>query len=317
MRSALLLLLAPALVAQDVVKIWDAAPHNAFTDLVRFQGQLYCAFREASVHGVAFDGKVRVLRSADGAAWESAVLLAPELGDVRDPHFAVTPAGELMVVAAIALKPGGGHRHQSYAWFSRDGRNWGEPAAIGEPDYWLWRVVWHAGRAYGVGYPTNPAGRAARLYVSDDGRRFRVLVESLPVEDSPNETGIAFLDDGTMLILVRREAGSRSAVLLTARPPYTEFAAHDLGRRLGGPQLLRLPDGRLLAAGRIHPEGGSRTALLWLNLATKQFEEFLVLRSGGDNSYPGLVVEDGGVLVSYYSSHEGKSSVYFGRVKLR
>lgn len=316
MRLALLFLLAPAVVAQDVVKIWDAAPHNAFTDLVRFEGRLYCAFREAAVHVVDFGGKVRVLRSADGAAWESAGVLASELGDVRDPHFAVTPAGELMVVAAIALKPGGAHRHQTYAWFSRDGRNWGEPVAIGEPDYWLWRVAWHGGKAYGVGYPTNPAGRAARLYVSDDGRRFRVLVESLPVEDSPNETGMAFMDDGTMLILVRREAGSRSAVLLSGRPPYTEFAAHDLGRRLGGPQLLRLPDGRLLAAGRIHPEGGSRTALLWLNLAAKQFEEFLVLPSKGDSSYPGLVADSGAVLVSYYSSHEGKSAIYFARVKL-
>lgn len=316
MRFTLLFLLAPVLVAQDVVKIWDAAPHNAFTDLVRFQGQLFCAFREASAHGVAFEGKVRVLRSRDGAAWESAGLLATELGDVRDPHFALTPAGELMVVAAVALKPAGVHRHQTYVWLSRDGRDWGEPIAIGEPDYWLWRVVWHAGKAYGVGYPTNPAGRAARLYVSEDGRRFRVLVESLPVEDSPNETGIAFLDDGAMLILVRREAGTRSAVLLTARPPYTEFAAHDLGRRLGGPQLLRLPDGRLLAAGRIHPAGGSRTALLWLNPAAKQLEEFLVLPSGGDNSYPGLVADDGAVLVSFYSSHEGKSAIYFARVKL-
>lgn len=316
MRFALLCLLAPALLAQDVVKIWDAAPHNAFTDLIRFQGHLYCAFREATVHGVAPDGKVRVLRSADGSAWQSAGVLASELGDVRDPHFAVTPAGELMVVAAIALNPGGAHRHQTYAWFSRDGRNWGAPTAIGEPDYWLWRVAWHAGRAYGVGYPTNPAGRAARLYVSDDGRRFRVLAEALPVEDSPNETGIAFLDDGTMLILVRREGGSRSAVLLSAGPPYTRFAAHDLGRRLGGPQLLRLPGGRLLAAGRIHPEGGARTALLWLNLEAKQLEEFMVLPSGGDNSYPGLVAEGGSVLVSYYSSHEGKSSIYFARVKL-
>lgn len=316
MRLALLFLLAHTVVAQDVVKIWDAAPHNAFTDLVRFQGRLYCAFREAAVHVVDYDGKVRVLRSADGAAWESAGVLASKLGDVRDPHFAVTPAGELMVVAAVALKPGGSHRHQTHAWFSRDGTNWSEPVAIGEPDYWLWRVVWHGEKAYGVGYPTNPAGRAARLYVSDDGRRFRVLVESLPVEDSPNETGIVFLGDGTMLILVRREAGSRSAVLLTAPPPYTGFAAHDLGRRLGGPQLLRLPDGRLLAAGRIHPEGGARTALLWLNLAKKQFEEFLVLPSSGDSSYPGLVAEDGTVLVSYYSSHEGKSSIYFARVKL-
>ena len=27
-------------------RIWDFAPHNAFTDLVRFGGVWYCTFRE-------------------------------------------------------------------------------------------------------------------------------------------------------------------------------------------------------------------------------------------------------------------------------
>ena len=31
-----------------VQKIWDQAPHNAFTDLVRFQDQWYCTFREGA-----------------------------------------------------------------------------------------------------------------------------------------------------------------------------------------------------------------------------------------------------------------------------
>ena len=104
--------------------------------------------------------------------------------------------------------------------------------------------------------------------------------------------------------------------LLAAPPPYTDFTAAELDRRLGGPQLIRLPDGRLLAAGRIHPEQGSRTALLWLDPPSKQLREFLVLPSGGDNSYPGLVSDDGEILVIYYSSHEGKSAIYFTRIRL-
>ena len=63
MRFALLFAFAPVLCAQEVTKIWDAAPHNAFTDLIRFRGHLYCAFREAPRHGVAPDGKVRTLAS--------------------------------------------------------------------------------------------------------------------------------------------------------------------------------------------------------------------------------------------------------------
>ena len=46
-------------------RIWDAAPHNAFTDLTRFKDHWYCVFREGATH-VAPDGKLRVLESADG-----------------------------------------------------------------------------------------------------------------------------------------------------------------------------------------------------------------------------------------------------------
>ncbi|MEZ6075415.1 MAG: hypothetical protein R3C56_07005 [Pirellulaceae bacterium] len=34
----------------NVQRIWDAAHHNAFTDLIRFHDQWYCVFREGSSH---------------------------------------------------------------------------------------------------------------------------------------------------------------------------------------------------------------------------------------------------------------------------
>ena len=43
----------------------------------------------------------------------------------------------------------------------------------------------------------------------------------------------------------------------------------------------------------------------------------VVLPSGGDCSYPGLAVgPDGQLFVSYYSSHVGKTSIYFARLKM-
>ena len=35
-----------------------------------------------------------------------------------------------------------------------------------------------------------------------------------------------------------------------------------------------------------------------------------------DTSYPGLVWHEGQLWVSYYSSHEGKTSIYLARVRL-
>src|SRR6185437_11243012 len=55
-------------------KIWDQAPHNAFTDLVRFHDRWYCVFREGKAH-VAPDGALRVITSTNGEKWESAALI--------------------------------------------------------------------------------------------------------------------------------------------------------------------------------------------------------------------------------------------------
>jgi hypothetical protein len=61
-------------------KIWDRAPHNAFTDLVRFEGQWLCVFREGEGHAGGADGKVRLISSPDGKAWRSAALRCPPPG---------------------------------------------------------------------------------------------------------------------------------------------------------------------------------------------------------------------------------------------
>jgi len=70
----------------QVRRIWDRAPHNAFTDLVRFRDRWYCAFREAKSHagGMAGQGKLRVITSDDAESWESAGLFESPLGDMRD-----------------------------------------------------------------------------------------------------------------------------------------------------------------------------------------------------------------------------------------
>ena len=42
----------------------------------------------------------------------------------------------------------------------------------------------------------------------------------------------------------------------------------------------------------------------------------LKLPSSGDTSYAGMVWHDERLWVSYYSSHEGKTSIYVAKVKL-
>lgn len=307
-------------VVVDVQKIWDQAAHNAFTDLIRFQGKWYCVFREGQSH-VSPDGALRVLQSEDAKTWTSAALITSGDGDLRDAKITVTPQGQLMLSGASALHPPSDVRHQSLVWFSDDGENWSESVKIGEPDFWIWRITWHEGTAYGVGYATS-GPKIARLYKSEDGRKFEVLVENLHDVGYPNESSILFLEDDTALCLLRRDLEPNEALLGRSQPPYTEWTWDGLGIRVGGPHLLQLPDGRIVAAGRDYV-GGATTRLWWLDLgepASQQpqpsLEEIVKLPSGGDTSYPGLVWYEGRLWVSYYSSHEGKTNIYLAEVQL-
>jgi hypothetical protein len=296
-----------------VRKIWDEAPHNAFTDLIRFDGRWYCVFREGKAH-VSLDGALRVIESSDGKSWSAAARITAANADLRDAKITVTPDHRLMLSGAGALHQPAAARHQSMVWFSRDGHAWSEGTPVGDPNMWMWRVTWHRGTAYGIGYGT--AGeRRVRLYSSRDGAHFDTLVENLFDDGYPNEHSLVFLPDDTALCLLRRDGGTRTAKLGTAHPPYREWHWQDLGVRFGGPHMLRLPDGRIVAAGRLY-DGKVRTALCWLDPAKGTLTEFLALPSGGDTSYPGLVLYEGVLWVSYYSSHEGKTSIYLAQVRL-
>jgi len=331
-----LLVLIPILAAEpevvSVEKIWDAGKHNAFTDLVRWKDRWYCTFREADAH-VGGDGKLRVLASADGKKWESAALLAEAGIDLRDPKFSVTPDGRLMIVAGGSVYEGKTFKgRQPRVAFSKDGTEWTPTRRVLDEDEWLWRVTWHDGVAYGVSYnaaarqtkeaqdaaregkaPPGPADWKLKLVKSADGVKYD-LVTHLDVPGHPNETTLRFLPDGEMVALVRREGGNQLGWIGRSKPPYKEWTWKETKHRLGGPNFVRLPDGALWAAGRSYP-GGAKTVLARMT-ADGGYEPALTFTSGGDTSYPGLVWHDGLLWMSYYSSHEGKSSIYLAKVRV-
>lgn len=303
----------PELRAIEVRKIWDTAPHSAFTDLARLDGQWLCVFREGAGH-VSPDGAVRVLGSTDGRSWASAARLTMAGADLRDPKLCVTPSGEWMLTAAAAYPESNPVRHQTHAWFSADGRSWSEPAPVGEPNVWLWRVTWHRDVAYGVGYSTT-SERFTRLYRSADGRRFEVLVPRLFDDGYANESSLGFEAGDTMLCLLRRDGAKGTGQVGWARPPYTEWTWRDLETRIGGPHWIGMPGQPWLAAVRLY-EPHARTVLAWVDPELSRLSECLALPSGGDTSYPGLVWHEDRLWVSYYSSHEGKSAIYLAEVAL-
>jgi hypothetical protein len=203
---------------------------------------------------------------------------------------------------------------QSLAWYSLDGREWGEPFKIGDPDLWLWRVTWHRGNAYSMAYSTAPE-RFVRLYTGPEGLRFQTVTEKAHVEAQPTEATLLFGNDDAALCLLRRDGGTGTALLGQSRPPYRAWRWRDLGVRLAGPNLIRLHDGRLVAAALLG-DRQPRMSLCWLDEEEATLTEFLILPSAGESGYPGLVWHDRQLWVSYHSSHEGRSSVYLARVRV-
>lgn len=322
-------LMAPAVRAAEpklisVRKIWDQGNHNAFTDLVRFKDKWYCTFREADGH-VGGDGQLRVLESADGDVWTSAALLSEEGIDLRDPKLSITPDGRLMIVAGGSVYGGTTKlkSRQPRVAFSSDGHEWTAPAKVLTEGEWLWRVTWHDGRAYGVSYNASPnidrvSGRswALTLVASSNGLDWET-VTPLAVTNRPNEATLRFTADGEMISLVRREGdsadGNAFAWIGSSRAPYTDWTWKESKLRLGGPNFIMLPNGAWWAGGRNY-EGGPKTVLARMTRDT--IEPVLTLPSGGDNSYPGLVWHDDRLWMSYYSSHEGKTSIYLAQIEL-
>ena len=295
----------------EVRKIWDQATHSAFTDLIRFQGRWLCCFREATTHA-SKDGTIRIIESADGEKWVSTGHLVEKGTDLRDPKLSLDPKGRLVLIMGASR-----HRGDTYLTrsprvsFSGDSRRWTAPRKLLAEDHWLWRITWHKGIAYSVsklGEGRDP--RRGMLYKSTDCIDWEYITEFRLPDNTWNasETTLRFMPDGERIALTRPEWIGRS------RPPYTDWSWTKIPHRMGGPNFIRLPSGQMWAGARLYLPGGSKTGLI--RMTATSYEPVLQLPSGGDTSYPGMVWHEGILWMSYYSSHEGKTSIYLARIRL-
>lgn len=311
----------PKVRVQSVRRAFHNGEHNAFTDLVRYQGRLYLTFRSCpDGHGVFPTSSILVLSSEDGQSWQPVHRFNVPLRDVRDPHFLVFRERLFVFTGAwycgrTAPERREMNQHLGYGAWSSDGRSWQGPRMLeGTYGHYVWRTAAYGGKAYLCGrrkreFPEiesreeiDPLTESA-LLESEDGLIWRKA--GLFQEKYGNETAFLFEQDGSILA-VARCGGKRPAQVCRSRPPYQQWSRTDLDRHIGGPLVARWGE-RYLVGGRKQLTGQPRTSLYWL--ADNQLHEFAELPSGGDNSYPGFVeLSPSRALVSYYSSHEKDAS---------
>lgn len=300
--------------------IWNGAPHCAFTDLTRYRGLWLCAFREGKRHALC-RGKVRVLSSRDGIAWESTALFSSRRFDFRDPKFAPGPGGTLDIfMGATEIREGKSEGRHTEARRSVDGKTWTAAVTVGVEGDWLWQVERSGGMSYGVTYRLPERRRwTVHLLESQSGRSWAERAE-LAVPGLPNEATVRFLRGKSSacakpraIALVRREEGNGFAWIGTSEFPYGSWKWKETAERVGGPNFIELPDGRLVAATRLWR--GDKPTVAVCAMTRSKLVPLAFLPSGDDCGYPGMVFHRGVLWISYYSSHEGSARIYLARVR--
>ena len=317
----------PNVKVTNVRRVFHNGEHNAFTDMVRWQGKFWLTFRSCpDGHPVHPTASVIVLSSTDTKEWNQVHRFSVPKRDTRDPHFLVFN-DKLFVYTGTWYC--GDHsptrseytlnRHLGYAAWSADGKDWHSPIMLeGTFGHYIWRAATYGGRAFLCGrrnkeFDMSAIGEGAlvesAMLESDDGLIWRK--RTLFQEERGDETAFLFEPDGSVLAVGRR--GGAPAELLKSKPPYTEWERRDFDRYIGGPLITRWSD-RIIVGGRKSGAAfvgnrGPKTALYWLNPNAKTEQglltEFAELPSGGDTSYPGFVeLDPTHAVVSWYSSHE-------------
>ena len=314
--------------------------HNNL-DVAWFEGRLWFAFRTGPNHFADTAVVMYVVSTTDLIAWRFEGEFA--LGtDVREPQL-VGFDGELLLYFAVLgsnpldFEPQGVKR----TTYQSPG-SWTTPQDVFEPGFVPWRIRSKDDRLEVLGYTGGENvydvdGDPLRIawLVSDDGQTWSARVPGQPVvlEGGGSETDLAELPDGSIVAVVRNEAGDATGfgskicrapaealgdwecvadprkydsplvfseggvVYLIARRNLTETGNYDLG------ETDKDPADRYLSYQGAYWEAPKRCSLWTVDPQALVVEHVLDLPSKGDTCFPeALRLEAGRWLVFNYTS---------------
>ncbi|MFA3790640.1 hypothetical protein AB6T38_05950 [Aliiglaciecola sp. SL4] len=301
--------------------IWKTSKHSAFTDLCAFAGKLFVSFREASDH-MSKDGDIRIVICDLDGKKINGVSLKMANCDLRDPKLTVMPDGKLLMNAYARCYDNKGKwlHSRSLCWFSQDGLSWSSHHWFAEKNWWVWRIRWQDGQAYGFAY--KRAQQQLNLYKGNPLRTFDCFkTDALSLASHglgyPNESDLCFSQNGNAYAVVRRDADTFTAQWGVAKPPYSAWQWYDLKQYIGAPVILQFDAKTILICGRAWLAGKFKTALWKIDIETKKLTLQIVLPSDGDCSYAGMIKSEQGIYISYYSSHiDNQSHIYLAHLDL-
>ncbi|WP_066313334.1 hypothetical protein [Flavobacterium sp. TAB 87] len=300
--------------------------HRAFTDLVYFDNRWLLTYRESNEHIFGEDGVAKILSSLNADDWELVKLYKYQGFDFRDPKFAIKDNKLLFYTHGSTYLEAYRSAPKEYkdfrAKYTGDG-NWsllnevfvdkknGTISNLKGNETYPWRVTYYKGIGYVFGY--NFQHDVFNFYTTEDDVYFKNTNTLKSPTGTPNEATVRVDENGVFYSLVRREY----ATALLGKSKDLGLTWNWFGNipiyAFGGPNFLFYKDGILLSG-----REKEKLILGYFDLKTGDYKKILTFESGGDCSYPGMVITDNFLWISYYSQHEQKrgSSIYLSRINL-
>jgi hypothetical protein len=306
----------------DLEPLFADGYHNAFTDLLYWQGHYYLTFRTAQSHSIETPGDIRVYRSADLSTWTQCAHFDTG-GDDRDPKL--IDGGTRLGVLFGTFYPRWKGRSRPNAEtdlisciaVSRDGLSWSTPHQVFGPNYWLWRILPTPEGFYGAAYhfpSSRPHQGAIDLLFSEDLFNWR-LKTRMRAGDDLSEPALYRPKPDILCCIIRAKEPRNHSWIGRSPAPYDRWSWTDLGAMIHAPVVLKKND-RWLVAGRSQeedlPDGAFQRFVakptahttLWA-VEDTGLAHLITVPSAGDCSYCGLADgPNGEILMSYYSQHQ-------------
>ena len=302
------------------MRSWDVVSdghHNAFSDMVYWNDNFYLVYRSAETH-IDLDSKLVLIKSDDAETWEEVEEFRFKDADIRDAKFLVLN-NTLFIYALKNVDPLA-EPHTSLYTFSYDGEKWADWEDMYPKDHVCWRPKIINNIVYVA--TVSEDHKKSILLKSVDGMNWEE-VGTIYKGEIHGEPAISLLPDGRMICVARMEGssiipltGDSSACTLIgiATPPYNDWDFEkDYTTKLDGPVLFyNENDRKTYAIGRYEPDFKGPITQTGSQFSCKRTSIFLLeedelvylsdLPSGGDTSYPGVVIYEEFLYICYYTS---------------
>ncbi|MGA2297484.1 MAG: hypothetical protein ABSG15_08055 [FCB group bacterium] len=331
--------------AELSIETWEIVndgKHNAFTDLVYWKGSFYLAYTASHFHSGSIKSKIVIMTSTDAKKWKELKQLDANGNDIRDPKFAIVK--NRLFLFALENAHFFASPTKSVYSISNDGRIWSNVKEINYDGWLIWRpktsdsITWYA--------PFYWKNRGESFLLKSSDFKNWSIVSKIYRGDNTSETEITFLNDSTLIAVGRMECSDNIfespegfTIIFQSSFPYNKWSSYKKSfvTRLDGPVLFTYK-GNVYAIGRYQSLSMGLTRYFGGLFSRKRTAIFIIknynliylsdLLSGGDTSYPGVVIIGDELYFSYYTSDITKdypwvlgmfnpTSVRVGRLNLK